>query len=534
MSKITKEWLWKNDWYSWMKDNYFLPNKEKYTFKGYEYLLDIVKRPWNPGDQLYIKKSSQCGASELAIAWCLWLMERCLKGFSGVGYLFPAKTLLNDHMKARVFPILEMARFMRNTGISNLGLIKYRNIPWYFRSGNSRALKGWPASAIAVDEFDEYEDPIKIIPSVEARFNAPQTASKYAWIFGLSTPTHPNVGIDRAAEISTQYNWYVTCPKCSKKFSPLNEVILSGFDNCVVWVTNDKAGFLCPHCREPVQPPGLPGQWEKDTETTNQKYSYSISRLFLESASLEKMLNSYEEALNIQEFYNSDLGLPYSPPNSRLTRANIMQAALGDIEIETSSSRATWMGMDVGKPCHYLIGLPGGGKLSKVISYGTCNFDQIESIITRFNVKTMVIDLRPEENSVKNLIKGRRGFYACDFNTGSNQIDWYNIIRADSGVTGAVSMILKAQRTESCDKVIENVVVTKKMIFPGKVKGDENFIAQMCAPMRIDGVDKKTGDVKSFYKSTSRKDHYFFACVYLNLAFNLRRGSFAKLGPLLL
>jgi len=528
-TSISKEWLWKNDWYSWIKDNYYLPTQEKYNFKGYEYLIDITKRPWVPGDQIYIKKSAQCGASELAISWCQWLLERELKGLSGVGYVFPSKTHLNDHMKARVFPILELPQFVTKIGGANLGLIKYNNIPWYFRPSNTRALKSWPAGACVADEFDEFDDPIKIIPTLEARFNA----SDYGWIFGLSTPTHPSIGIDKASDMSTQYNWYVTCPKCHKDFSPLNEVITSGFENCVVWQKKKTAAFLCPLCHEPIKTPGLPGRWELDLEKDNQKYSYSISKLFLKRTKLEKLLASYEEALNLQEFYNSDLGLPYSPPNSRLNRADLTDIAIGEVECASHSNKATWMGMDVGKPCHYIIGVHGDGGAKRVISYGTCKFDEIKDVIRRFSVKTMVIDLRPEENSVKNLIKGKRGFYACDFNTGG-QVDWYTVLKSDAGIRGATSKILKAERTQSCDKVIEQIAIQKKLILPAQVKGDENFISQMCSPMRIDSTDKKTGDVRSFYKSSTKKDHYFFAAVYLNLAFNLRKGSFARIGGLLI
>lgn len=535
MTTITKDWLYRNDFWSWIKDKYYLPNGQKYSFKGYEYLEDIAKRQLNPGDQIYGRKSAQCGYSELAIAWCLWLLHRELDPpLSGVGYVFPSKTHLNDHMKARVFPLLESKEHYDKVTNSNLGLITYNRIPWYFRPSNTRALKSWPAGAAVIDEFDEFEDPISIIPTIEARFNA----SDYGWIFGLSTPTHPDIGIDKAVAISNQYHWRIACPKCSKKFFPLEEVISSGFENCVVWDDNwngpeRRAMFLCPHCNEGIQTPGLPGEWELTKTQPNQKYSYSISKLFLAKTQLGKLLASFEEALNLQEFYNSDLGLPYSPPNARLSRRNIREASIGDMETKAVSAQPTWMGIDVGKPCHYMIGLPGDNGTKKVIAYGTCKLDQVEDIIKRYNVKTMVIDLRPEENSVKNLIRGRRGFYACDFNTG-NQVDWYNVIRSDSGILGTSSKILKAERTQSCDKIIESIAIQKKMVFPGKAKGDENLISQMCSPMRIDGVDKKTGDVRSYYKSSSRKDHFFFACVYLNLAFNLRKGCVAKIGNLLL
>lgn len=530
-NKVSREWLWKNDWYSWIIDKYYLPSGQKYTFKNYEYLIDIAKRKWEPGDELFGMKSAQCGFSELAIAFCFWLLERELLEFNGLGYFFPSKTHLDDHVKSRVFPIISLPQFRSKVSGANLAHIRYNNIPWLFRSSNPRAFKSFPAGACVADEFDEFEDPIKVIPKLEARFYA----SDYGWIFGLSTPTHPDIGIDKAVSLSNQYNWFVKCPKCSKKFSPLEEVIVNQFENCVVWLDNNctEAGFLCPYCKEPIQTPGLPGGWELTDKKPNQKYAYSISKLFLKRTNLAKLLTSYEDALNLQEFYNSDLGLPYSPPNSRLSRSALREVAIGNTENAAFSDKTTWIGIDVGKPCHYMIGKPGEDGTKKIIAYGTCKFDQIKDIIAKYNCKTMVIDLRPEENSVKNLIKGKRGYYACDFNTG-NQVDWYTVVKSDSTIRGDSSKIVKAERTQSCDKIIEQISVRKKMIFPGCTRGDENFIKQMCSPMRMDKTDKKTGEVKSYYKSSNRKDHYFFAAVYLNLAFNLRKGSFARVTGLIL
>jgi hypothetical protein len=528
MAKLTKEQLVRIDWHSWMKYCAYLPSKERYGFKGYEYLEAITQRPWKPGDELFLEKSAQCGASELAISWQLWMAERKLPGFKGMGYVFPAMTQLQDHIKARVAPILEVDRFRYKVQNANLRYIRYNNIPWYFRSGNSRALKSWPADAIVIDEFDEFEDPISIVPTIEARLNA----SDYKWVFGLSTPTHPDIGIDKAIAMCNQHQWYVICDHCKHEFSPLNEVKIAGFENCVDrFPGKQTAGFVCPNCRELTITTGASGTWRLDSEKGNQKYSYSISRLFLANASLGELLDKYEEALNLQEFYNSDLGLPYSPPNSRLQRSDLTDLANGDVELARSSAKSTWAGVDVGKECHYAIGLGVENGTRKVIAYGKCKFEELPRILELYSVKYSVIDLRPYELEVKKVIRGHRTYYACDFNTG-NQQDWYTITRADTETSDKSVKIVKADRTQSCDNLIEFIAARKKYMFPGGIKGDKDFIGQMCSVMRVDKVNKETSEVKGLYKSTSKKDHYFFAMAYLNLAFNLKKSSFAKLGGL--
>ncbi len=538
MSLITKEDLVKHDWYSWMMECAYLPSREKYGFSGFEYLKKITQVPWKPGDERFLSKSAQCGGSELCIDWMFWMAERNLPNFRGIGYLFPAMEQLQDHIKARIMPILEVPRFQMGNKLKecNLRFIKYNNIPIYFRSGGgarsgaaTKALKGWPADAVVVDEFDEYEDPITIIPAVQARLNA----SQYKWILGLSTPTHPDTGIDKAAGLSSQYNWYVHCDCCKKQFSPLNEVKISGFENCVVRSDKlDTVGFLCPSCHDITNTNKPGGEWILDVDKSKRRTAYFISRLFLENSNLEELYDKYEEALNIQEFYNSDLGLPYSPPNSKLKRKDLVDCANGDLENKSSSDKGTWAGVDVGKKCYYAIGLPDENGNKKVISYGECTFDQVETILKKFNVKTAVIDLRPYEHEVKKILRQNRRYFGCDFNTG-NQEDWYKKQKADSDTTNRTVNIVKADRTQSCDNLIEQII-RKRYVFPGQIKGDNNFIMQMCSPMRLDRTDKLTGDIKSYYKSAGKKDHYFFAMSYLNLAFNLKKALVAKVGRLFL
>lgn len=526
---MNQDELLRADFYSWMQHRYHLPSKEKYTFDGYEYLSEIAKRPWKrKGEHLFFRKSSQCGASEFAIGLLLWMNDRNLNNWKGSGLVFPATQQLHDHLKARVFPIMEVPYFNQKLKNANLRYFRWNDKPIYFRGGQTRRdLIGWPGDFIILDEFDEFADPISIIPTIEAR----QNASDYKWIFGLSTPTYPDIGIDRAYSMSNQHNWYVQCEKCHKSFSPLVEIQLTGFENCVVQapITNE-VGFQCPHCHELTQTNGAPGVWECDQKADNQNYAYSISRLFVRNGNLKQLLTKYYDALNIQEFYNSELGLPYAPANAKLQRKHIVEACTGASEMAFGSSDPTWMGVDVGLKCHWVVAKPREGGHIEVIAYGICRFDELKEIETRFNVKSEVIDLRPYEQEVKRHIGGKRGFFACDFNTG-NQEDWYKYTTADDETRGNTVRVIKADRTQSCDHLITQLAVKQKLVLPGRAKEDLRFVNQLCAPTRMDIADTKTGDHKAVYNSGGKADHFFFALTYLLLAFETRRSGVANLGP---
>jgi len=216
---LTKQELYDRDHYSWMVGRYRLPTGKKYSFKGHEYLVEIAKRPWKLKDHVYIMKSSQCGVSEYLIAWMLWMQERNLPDWQGIGYLFPAKEQLRDHIKARVVPIIEQPDFSGMVGLQNLSYISYNGRPIYFRAGQTRKdLISWAADAAVMDEFEEYAEPIGAIKTVQARFNH----SVYKWLVAVSTPKYPDIGIDAAFGISNQHHWFVECTVCKKTVLSFN------------------------------------------------------------------------------------------------------------------------------------------------------------------------------------------------------------------------------------------------------------------------------------------------------------------------
>ena len=525
--ELTDAQLYRRDFYSWMVGRYKLPSGKDYSFKGHEYLIDIAKRTWVPGDHVYIMKSAQCGASELAIGWTFWMQERGLDDWQGIAYLFPATEQLRDHIKARILPIMEQPRFAQHLKNQNLRYFRYFDRPVYFRAAQTRRdLISWSADAAVMDEFDEFGDPIAAVDTVSARFNH----SKYKWMLGISTATYPDIGIDAAYGMSNQHHWFVDCDHCDNYFSPLQEVMTSNFESCVVRGEDEVVGFLCPHCNKLSQTNGAKGRWKLVNKGKEQRYGYAISRLFVGHANLEGLLNKYEEAHNLQEFYNSDLGIPYSPANARLSRSDLISHAIGDMQCHNGSSEPTFAGIDVGKTCYYLIANETQTKHKNVIAYGSCKFDDLPEILRKFNVINLVIDLRPEEQSVKNLIAGKRGWFASDYNA-STSIDWWEVVRADAGKGNSVKVV-KNHRTQTCDDLIQQIAVNSRWIFPGKVKSDNVFLKQMCALQRMEKTDKDTGEVKAFYGNGGRADHYFHAAAYLNLAFLVKRKSgFAQLGP---
>lgn len=530
---LTRDELSRVDFFTFLKDRYVLPTGNDYSFKGFEYLIDIAKHQWKPYDEIFIKKPSQVGVSELFLAFPMWLNNRNLPKWKGCGYFFPAREQLQDHIKARFLPMFdfesEKSRWLRSKlGQQNLRYISINGKPIYFRSGQTRReLISMALDAAIIDEFDEFENPISVVPTLEARFGQ----SDYGFLFGGSTPTLPETGIDAAFAMSNQYNWHLPCQRCGKLFAPLVEVKNCGFEACVVKAPlSGKVGFICPNCKDLTDTNGVSGgRWILDEPKDNQRYAYGISRLFTSRHKLSKMLEEYELGRNPQEFYNSTLGIAYAPKNARLSRQAITDSALGPEQPPNGSKEPTWMGIDVGIKCHWVVGNKGDHNQVNILNYGACGFGELNAVIARYNVKYCVIDLRPYEHEVKKFIDGRRGFMACEFAT-QGQEDWFRVSKVDQETRTRLTNIVKADKTQCCDILINEITQKHSLVFPASVKGDNQFISQMCAPVRMDKEDKEKGDIRAIYGNGGRADHYFFACVYLLLALQLKRSVVATLG----
>lgn len=525
MPKVTLDDLLRGDFFSWLLHSYVLPDGRRYSFKGFEYLEQICKHKWKPGDELFFEKPAQVGLSELLLAILVWMNSRNLPNWKGCGYFFPARAQLEDHIKARFLPMFDydtpQSRSLRSLlGQQNLRYMTFNKKPLYFRSGQTRReLISIALDCAVIDEFDEFENPIQVVPTLEARFGQ----SDYGFLVGASTPTIPETGIDAAFAMANQFNWYVKCDKCYKEFAPLVEVKIKGFETSIARSPiSGKIGFVCPHCGDLTLTNGKPGNWRLDVKKDNQKYAYGLSKLFTPRHSLDKILDEYETTANQQEFYNSTLGIAYAAENARLQRSMITDAAIGAEQHAMGSKEPTWAGIDVGKKCHYVIGNVTESGHRQILAYGACSFEELRPVCERFNVKYCVIDLRPYENDVKKFIGGNRGYMACDYNVG-NQEDWYKFVVIDEQTMGNTQRIIKADRTQTCDALIHEIGSKKNFIFPKSAKSDNAFILQMCAPVRVDKENKETGEIKAKYTNGGRPDHWFHSCGYFLLALQMKR-----------
>ena len=115
------------------------------------------------------------------------------------------------------------------------------------------------------------------------------------------------------------------------------------------------------------------------------------------------------------EFYNSDLGEPFSPPGGGLTIAEL-DACRADYSLDRYADQPTVMGVDVGMHSHHVAireapsrpsAANNGGRLATPgfaarlwFAGAISKFSDGELLRNRFNTQSTVIDIQPETHMV--------------------------------------------------------------------------------------------------------------------------------------
>jgi hypothetical protein len=200
------------------------------------------------------------------------------------------------------------------------------------------------------------------------------------------------------------------------------------------------------------------------------------------------------------QFYNSDLGLPYTPKGSKVTVADL-DLLVGSWTAPASSTRPCIAGVDVGSVIHVRVNeiLPDGSE--RAVYFGELReVEDLEEICRRFNVVSGVIDAMPEIRLSRRVSRWK-GWLRCEFHS-SKAADKVDLL------TRKVSV----NRTEILDAVKQKVT-ERRFSLPRNAASLPDYYEQMQALTRV------YNEARMEYEWIgSDKDHYMLAEAYLELA----------------
>jgi hypothetical protein len=349
--------------------------------------------------RVVIKKAAQIGATELALNYAFYTLD----GRGNVFYALPPGPTQGNFAHARVDPaigasphILEMAGNVDNVGLKTFskGLNLYIRGTSVPKGDPSRAaqLSEAPADVAIIDEFDRV--PPAAVPLIRDRLGD----SRLRIEIDLSTPTYPDIGIDAEYIGTTMHEPKIQCQECDA-WSWLDWTLVRGP------VEDDPhARIVCPLCHKAIDREGMWSQGRCKWVARHPKRAVVgvwIPKLVSERADLDEMWENSQAKRDIdrQAFWNGDMGLPYEPKGSRLTR-EIIAACASPIEVyPTFPQRARWcaMGVDVGLELHVWIKeRTEAGRERTVWAGSVLEWSDLDRLMVQYGVQRCVVDDQPE------------------------------------------------------------------------------------------------------------------------------------------
>ena len=492
---------------------------EPFSLVGHEYQLDVLNCGNNPNDVVGVRQCAKKGA-QLGFTQVYVLDSLHGLGYGkykyGVLYLFPTTKDVQVFTKTRFNPMIS-ANPIIQSWVQETDSVDVKRVGTgylYLRGAratktiegekkSSSQLKSISVDRIVFDEVDEMDEDMVTLALHR------MAHSRVKEEIYLSTPTVPNFGIDQLYGQSDQRIRMIKCQKCN------HETCLEvDFPNCI-GVRSDGTYFRkCMKCDAEIFPPH--GRWVAQFPSKSKDLvGWWISQLNSMFVPLKMIMDAFENPPHgdLAEVYNSMLGMAYIASENHLTYDDIYNCAGANNDL-----MSTWhdgpcaMGVDVGKELHCVIGIRPAQRQLKVLNVGRCGtFEDLHDVAKRFNVKSMVIDLKPETHKVRDFQRINRefGVYLCDY----QEFQRHGAAWNDKEKTVVVN------RTEICDSSHDIVKSDGRLILPRRNSEIDEYAREMCNLVKVLAKDED-GKAKAYrYRPVGTKvDHYRHATNYFLLA----------------
>jgi len=465
-----------------------------------------------------VLKSAQCGISEIHVAEAI---HAAIYNDRNILYTMPAGEQMQQFVDARARNAIETNDFLRRfvTGTLNLKKFSLNHHQIYFRGVQKRRqIISVDVSSLFLDELDVYED--GTVATLEKRLGATSTPIKRYF----STPSFHGLGISLyyygsdylRQRGSDQRVWTIKCDACGKWNEDLhwidNVIDLNEKDAKFSFYTPNVV-VVCRYCRQRIDRLSSNAEWvAKVTENSDYCHGYHISKLFSPLADLNKLWESSKSFIEEQEFWNSDLGLPYEPKGSRVTRSMI-DSCRGSHVLLIKSNIPTFMGVDIGQKIHVITAYPDENKRIKVVSAEELDkWSDLPAYYREFNCHGMMIDMNPDKDEAMEFQAAHDNVYLAFFSQHLERTK-------DRFTLDSNTNLVQIHRTLMM-MYVADAFAGKIVNLPLNIEQVRNFYIHLCSPIKATKEDV-LGNPIIFYPKTKDPDHFYFCMLYLMLAIDI-------------
>jgi len=326
----------------------------------------------------------------------------------------------------------------------------------------------------------------------------------------VGQPSITDYGISKLFKESKKYWWFIKHDVCGEWFHPdfLKDCVEKIGDNWVIrdadWTRQEKRDpyLFCPKCGKPYERFSR-GEWVAEEPSAETSF-YHIGKEFSTKVTVRELCDAFSRGLDddvrMQRFYNSDLGLPYTPRGAKIMESDLREC-VADYVMPSSCANACVFGADVGTRIHVIINelLKDGSERAVFIGY-VHTLEDIKLLCKRHNIAAGVIDALPEQR-LSTEVASWRQFFKCFFSSS----------RADDRVN-MQNKSVTVYRTGMLDEVLRKIK-ERKWLLPQNAGSIEDFFPHLCHNTRIFKEDKQ-----EYEWLGNGEDHYAFAQGYAAIA----------------
>ena len=528
----------------WIKKNTRIKGKP-YSFKGREYQATILN---DPTKDIYVKKCSQVGLSELCVRRILSFLQMHLE-VTAI-YILPTASFSETFSRTRLSTVIDASPNLEGIikpGNDNAKLKIFNNgsqIHFKGASTNDSAIS-IPADSLIFDEKDFFER-----QDIQTQYTSRLTASKFKHVFVLSTPTLPGRGISADFDVSMQHVELQKCTACNHWFEPdyFLDVRLPGF-NCKMpkgKAVNDlrelnfqtrglidkydltQAYLACRKCGKKVDTDIKNRTWVvKNNEAVFSPHGYHIKPFSCPSfITMGDLIHTSGKYKRFADFVNFELGENHSSADAGLTEEELAKIFLPPTGALVTHSV---MGVDLGGICHFTIAQPApDGQSFRVIHTECVSLRDLETryfeLCAKYRVICTVMDSLPYTTDVIRMQSRDPNLWGAVF-TSSTKVELY-IPHEQEKDPDRATFGMK-QIDISRDNTLSFVT---DMIRAGNITYTDSPLSllitqHLCDLKRVTSQNKYGEDIFVYKKSSKGEDHFFLSLLYCTVAFFLKGTS---------
>jgi hypothetical protein len=496
-----------------------------YSAKHHPWVKEMhnSKAPFN-----YAMKGAQLGVTEILINLAFYTLDQLHRD---VLYVLPTTKNSSDFSKSRFSPALKNSPYLASlfTDINSIELKQAGSNTLYIRGSRGDSnLKSIPVSVLLMDEVDEMSQ--RAISLALERLSG----SLFKSVWGISTPTVPNFGIDKLYRSSTQEHFTFKCPCCGRH----TELV---WPDCIEIIGEHVSdprchdSFLkCKECggrlehqakpeflKDAIWNPTNPGNPDIRGFAISQLYSFTVTPGEIAVAHFKGF---GDEASNV-EFHNSKLGLPYIGDGAKVidddveacirshTKDSPRPIIGGERLITLGCDQGKWNYVEVTEWTFDQLSTDLNASATAKVLYETKfheeDWNLLDDLMREWQILACVIDADPQIMEARRFARRFPGYvHLCRFRRG--------VTAREISVTddGDYAPIATVDRTSWMSAALGRFQKPRNIILPCDVSHD--YREHIKSPVRT-YVRDETGNPRATFVSTGA-DHFALARTYSEIA----------------